>query len=200
MNKQTTPINTEETKAEFISVFKDKITREGADKLLDYLEKSDFFTAPASSRFHNSCPGGLCRHSLNVYYCLKEYYEHYIKECFPSFEYSEESLAVAALLHDLCKIENYRTDYRNVKNEEGIWERVPYYVTDDKLPYGHGEKSVYIASAFIKLTRPEAMAIRWHMGFSEEGKMSFVGKAFEQFPLAFMLSVSDMNATYYVEV
>lgn len=187
-------------KVEYMDLFKSTIKREGADKLLDFMEnKCDFFTAPASSRFHNSCEGGLCQHSLNVYYCLKEYFKNpFISETLGQ-TYSDETIAVVALLHDFCKVNNYTVDYKNVKNESGVWERVPYYKTDDKLPYGHGEKSVYMLNGFISLTREEAMAIRWHMGFADTDNKNFVGQAFEMFPLAFALSTADMQATYYVE-
>ena len=186
-------------KEEYIGLFKQNITRDGADKLLEFLEKSDFFTAPASSRFHNSVEGGLCQHSLNVYYCLKDYLDsNYFKNVF-GFSYSEETIAVAALLHDVCKVNNYTVDYRNAKNDEGVWEKVPFYKTDDKVPYGHGEKSVYITSAYIHLSREEAMAIRWHMGFTEHDHIGQCGQAFEMFPLAFALSTADMMATYFVE-
>lgn len=186
-------------KQEYIDLYRKSITREGADKLLAFLESSDFFTAPASSRFHNSVEGGLCQHSLNVFYCLQDFLEGvYFKQVF-GFSYSDETVAVAALLHDLCKIDNYIVDYKNAKNANGIWERVPYYKTDDKLPYGHGEKSVYMISGFMKLSREEAMAIRWHMGFTEHDHIGQCGQAFEMFPLAFALSTADMMATYYVE-
>lgn len=186
-------------KQEYVDLYKQKIEREGADKLLAFLESSDFFTAPASSRFHNSVEGGLCQHSLNVYYCLDAFVGSVIYKNIFGFEFNEETLAVVALLHDLCKIDNYIVDYKNAKNADGIWERVPFYKTDDKLPYGHGEKSVYMISGFMKLTREEAMAIRWHMGFTEHDHIGQCGQAFEMFPLAFALSTADMMATYYVE-
>jgi hypothetical protein len=188
-------------KEEFIQLYTDHIHREGADALLDYLEhKSDFFTAPASARFHGAYAGGLCEHSVNVYHCLSAYLERErVRELY-GLEYSQESAAVAALLHDLCKIGCYRSGTRNVKNEAtGTWEKVPTFFYEDKLPYGHGEKSVYIISGFLKLTREEAMAIRWHMGFSGEEDKRLVGQALEQYPLAFALSVADMEATYFLE-
>ncbi len=133
-----------------------------------YLEnKSDFFTAPASARYHLACEGGLCEHSLNVYHCLVDYLQRERVQELYGLEYSEESVAVVALLHDVCKVGCYKKGFRNVKNDAtGQWERVPTYTFDDPLPYGHGEKSVYIVNGFIRLTREEAMAIRWHMGFS----------------------------------
>jgi hypothetical protein len=115
-------------------------------------------------------------------------------------EYSEETVAVVALLHDICKLNFYITDYRNVKNKAGGWEQVPFYKIEDTLPYGHGEKSVYIISSYMRLSREEAFAIRYHMGFSGNEDKNSIGRAFEMFPLAFALSVADMEATYYLEV
>ena len=183
----------------FISIFKSKIKREGADKLLDYLISSDFFTAPASARYHSAYEGGLLDHSLNVYDCLSAYLNRdYVKEKF-KLNYTEETIAIVSLLHDICKVNVYKPGYRNVKNDQGKWEQVPTFEFDDKLPYGHGEKSVYMISPFIKLTREEAFAIRYHMGFSNVDDQRNVGKAFEMFPLAFALSTADMEATYYLE-
>ena len=190
----------EEIKQEFISIYNEKIKREGADKLLDYLiNRCDFFTAPASTRFHNSFEGGLAQHSLNVYECLVQYLaRERVKEIY-KVSCSEETAAIVALLHDMCKIDTYVRDFRNVKNEQGQWEKVPTYRTEDKLPYGHGEKSVYMISGFMRLTREEAMAIRWHMGFSGSEDANLVGRALEAYPLAFALSTADMEATYFLE-
>lgn len=188
-------------KDEFIEIYTTNIKREGADKLLEYLlsPKSDFFTAPASTRFHGSYEGGLLEHSLNVYHCLKDYAARDRVKNVYGLNASEETLALTALLHDICKVNFYSVDYRNAKNAQGVWEKVPYYTIDDKLPYGHGEKSVYIISGYMRLTREEAFAIRYHMGFSGNDDVNSVGKSFEMFPLAFALSVADMEATYYLE-
>lgn len=188
-------------KEEFLEIYKNNITREGADKLLEYLlsDKSDFFTAPASTRFHGAYEGGLLEHSLNVYHCLKDYLSRERTKNVYGMNYSEETIAVAALLHDICKVNFYKVDYRNAKNDKGQWEKVPYYAIDDKLPYGHGEKSVYIITGFMRLSREEAFAIRYHMGFSANDDPNQVGKSFEMFPLAFALSVADMEASYYLE-
>ena len=186
---------------EFIAIFNENIKREGADKLLDFLEnKSDFFTAPASTRYHNAFEGGLLRHSLNVYKCLAAYLERArVKEEY-KLEASAETAAIVALLHDLCKVNMYRVSYRNAKNDKtGQWEKVPYYEIHDTLPYGHGEKSVFMISGFMRLTREEAMAIRWHMGFSGLEDKNTIGRALEKFPLAFALSVADMEASYFLE-
>ena len=188
-------------KEEFIQIYRENITREGADALLDYLEnKSDFFRSPASARFHGSYAGGLCEHSVNVYDCLQDYLQRPRVEELYGLEYSPETAAIVALLHDLCKIGCYKPGTRNVKNDAtGQWEKVPTFTFDDPLPYGHGEKSVYIISGFMRLTREEAMAIRWHMGFSGAEDKNMVGRALEKYPLAFALSVADMEATYFLE-
>lgn len=188
-------------KERFISIYNEKITRRGADKLLEWLdsEGSDFFTAPASTRYHGAYEGGLCEHSMHVYDCLCSYLERErVKEQY-GLEYTEESIAIASLLHDLCKINLYRVSYRNAKNEQGVWEKVPYYEYHDMLPYGHGEKSVYIVSGFMRLTRDEAMAIRWHMGFSGEENTNTIGKALELYPLALATHIADMESTFYIE-
>ena len=188
-------------KEEFISIFNENIKREGADKLLDFLEnKSDFFTAPASTRYHNAFEGGLLRHSLNVYKCLVAYLERgRVKEMY-KLGASAETAAIVVLLHDLCKVNIYHVSYRNAKNDKtGQWEKVPYYEIHDTLPYGHGEKSVYMISGFMRLTREEAMAIRWHMGFSGTEDKNTIGRALEKYPLAFALSVADMEASYFLE-
>lgn len=187
-------------KEEFIEIYRANIHREGADALLDYLEnKSDFFTSPASARYHGAYVGGLCEHSVNVYHCLREYLARERVQELYGVEAPDESVAVSALLHDLCKIGCYKAGSRNVKGSDGKWTAVPTFYYEDKLPYGHGEKSVYIISGFMKLTRPEAMAIRWHMGFSGTEDSRLVGRAFAKYPLAFALSVADMEATYFLE-
>ena len=173
--------------------------REGIDKLLEFIRKSDFYKAPASTRFHSCHEGGLLEHSLNVYKCLKE------KENNPTWSkvlesIPKDSLIIVALLHDLCKTYFYVVDYRNKKNEDGVWERVPYYTVDDKVPYGHGEKSVMMIEEYIKLTTVERYAIRWHMGWSEpKENYNTLGKAMGRYPLVLALHEADQEATYLLE-
>ena len=188
-------------KEEFIKIYTENIGREGADKLLDYLlsSQSDFFTAPASTRFHGSYEGGLLEHSINVYYCLRDYLERQRVKDIYNLEYSDESIAIVSLLHDLCKVNCYVKGTRNVKDKAGVWQQVPTYEYSDDMPYGHGEKSVYIVSGFMRLSREEAFAIRYHMGFSGNEPQNNVGSAFEIYPLAFALSTADMEATYFLE-
>lgn len=187
-------------KEKFIDIYKTHIKREGSDKLLSFLmsSNSDFFDAPASTRFHGSYDGGLVEHTINVYECLKDYLSRDRVQGLYDLHYSDESIAIVALLHDLCKINCYKKTMRNVK-ENGQWVQVPSYEFNDMLPYGHGEKSVYMISGYMKLTREEAFAIRYHMGFAGSEEARNVGAAFEMFPLAFALHTADMEATYFVE-
>ncbi len=189
------------SREEFIDIFRTYIHREGSEELLDYLmNKSDFFSAPASARFHGSYVGGLCDHSVNVFRCLEAYLDRPRARDVYGLDYDMESVAIVALLHDLCKVGSYKAGTRNVKNETtGQWEKVPTFFYEDKLPYGHGEKSVYIISGFMRLSREEAMAIRWHMGFSGTEDARTVGQALSQYPLAFALATADMEATYFLE-
>lgn len=187
-------------KEKFIEIYEKNIKREGAKELLDYLKKSDFFVAPASTQFHSAYEGGLCEHSINVYNRFlnavkNEYGQDYLT--------SErmESIAIAGLLHDVCKIDTFKTDFRN-KKVDGNWVSVPYYTVEDSLPYGHGEKSVYIISGFLRLTREEAMMINWHMGGFDarvKGGSFSLSEAYYRFPLAVLLHTSDMLATYLDE-
>lgn len=187
-------------KEEFCNIYQEHITRPGSDAFLDYLcNKSDFFTAPASARYHNAFAGGLAAHSLNVYYCLADYLSRpRVKDVY-NVSYSPESIAIAGLLHDVCKIGCYKPGTRNVKGPDGRWQTVPTFEFHDPLPYGHGEKSVYIITGFFRLTRDEAFAIRWHMGFSGPEDNRMVGNALSQYPLAFALSTADMEASYFLE-
>lgn len=191
----------QEIKDEFLEIYKTNIKREGSDKLLEYLlsPKSDFFSAPASTKYHSAYEGGLAQHSINVYHCLCDYLARQrVKEVY-HLTADGETAAVIALLHDICKVNFYKVDHRNSKNEQGVWEKVPYYRIDDQLPYGHGEKSVYIISGFMRLSREEAIAIRYHMGFSGIEDRNSIGSAFEKWPLAFALSTADMEASYFLE-
>ena len=190
-----------DNKERFINLFSEKIKRDGAAELLAYLtsKSSDFFTAPASASYHSSKEGGLVEHSLNVYDCHVDYLSRERVKGLYGMNYSEETIAIVSLLHDICKVNVYKPGFRNVKDEFGVWQRVPTFEFDDKMPYGHGEKSVYIITGYMKLTREEAFAIRYHMGFSGEEDSRNVGRAFEMYPLILALSTADMEATYYVE-
>ena len=191
-------------KDKFVAIYRENITRPGADRLLEYLlsDSSDFFTAPASTRYHGAYEGGLCEHSINVYECLKNYLERERVKDIYGLDYSDETIALVALLHDLCKVNLYRISYRNAKNEMGVWEKVPYFEFHDTLPYSHGEKSVYLCMRHIQLTPEEALAIRWHMGGYDDAAKSFIGgrtqsNAYEKVPLCAALNLADTYAAHF---
>ena len=182
-------------KQEFIEIFQENIKRPGSEKLLEWLSQSDFFVAPASTKYHSAFEGGLVQHSLNVYKLLK-------KRCAEYGITDGESIAICGLLHDICKANFYTVSYRNVKNERGIWEKVPYYTVDDQFPFGHGEKSVFVVERFMRLRENEAIASRWHMGGFDEAAKSggfSISHAYEKYPLAVLLHMADLEATYLSE-
>ena len=176
-------------KEEFIELLK-QTNREGMENLIEFLKnKTDFFEAPASTRFHGSFKGGLLEHSMKVYEILKQKAG------------DSESVRIIALLHDICKTNFYKVDYRNAKNEQGVWEKVPYYTIEDTIPYGHGEKSVMMITEFIKLTPEERYAIRWHMGFTEPKELyTTIGQAYKKYPIALLTHEADLEATYFYDI
>ena len=183
-------------KQKFIEYYQANIHREGADRLLEWLQTTDFFTAPASTRYHCACPSGLVQHSVNVYEVMME--KHFDPETD-----SAESFALCALLHDVCKAQFYKISTRNVKNEKtGQWEKVPYYTIEDAFPYGHGEKSVFLIERFVRLKPVEATAIRWHMGGFDDaarGGNFSISVAYDKYPIAVKLHLADLEATYLRE-
>jgi len=187
-----------------------KCHRSGMDSLLAYIRKSDFYTAPASTRFHGCHEGGLLEHSINVYDCMIHKMNN------PTWakilgEVGLESIAITTLLHDLCKTSYYVVEYKNKKvysdtgaksdsNGRYDWQTVPGYTVDDKIPYGHGEKSVMMIEEFIKLKPIERYAIRWHMGFTEpKENWGTLGSAMERYPYVLALHEADLEATYFLE-
>ena len=181
----------------FIQLYNQHITRAGHEELLAWLStRTDFFTAPASTRFHGAFREGLVIHSLNVFDLL---YKRNLQEK----SETEESVAIVSLLHDVCKAEFYKETTRNVKDDQtGRWEKVPYYSIEDRFPYGHGEKSVYLIERFLRLSPAEAIAIRWHMGgFDDNAKVGgySVANAYGKYPLAVKLHLCDLEATYLLE-
>ena len=172
-----------------------KIQRDGIEKLMEWIENSDFYTCPASSRFHGAYDGGLLDHSLNVYDELNR-----ILSVYPEIQVSEESVVIAALFHDLCKVNMYVTEKRNRKNSAGNWESYDAYTINEKFCFGgHGSKSVYLVQHFIDLSPEEAVAINCHMSSWEDGAAKSVGNAFENFPFAWALHVADEAATFVKE-
>ncbi len=179
-------------KEQFIQLLKG-IKREGMEELINFLEKSDFFIAPASTRFHGDHEGGLVEHSLKVYEILK----HKVQNGIMPIDIPEESIIIIGLLHDICKTNFYKVDYRNAKNALGVWEKVPYYTVDDTIPYGHGEKSVMMITEYIKLTPEEKYSIRWHMGYTEpKENYNAIGSSYTKYPIALLTHEADLEATY----
>ena len=183
-------------KEQFLELLK-SIQREGIEDLIKFIENTDFFKAPASTRFHGNFEGGLLEHSMKVYEILVQK----VKNTCIDINVSEDTLKIIALLHDICKVNFYKVDYRNAKNERGEWEKVPYYTVEDKIPYGHGEKSVMMITEYIKLTSEEKYCIRWHMGFSEPKELyGTLGEALKKYPLALLLNEADLEATYFFDI
>lgn len=178
------------------------ITREGIDRLMSWLEnESDFFAAPASTKHHLAVPGGLVRHSINVYSILKDKSKMYNDS--HGLDISDETVAIVGLFHDICKANFYKISFRNVKNEKtGIWEKVPYIDIDDKWPLGHGEKSAFFISKYMKLTDLELFMIRYHMGpfeSSEYGFMCSYRAALQKFPAVALAFTADFEASSVLE-
>lgn len=188
---------------EHIDFFREKmktVKRDGIDKLMAFIEKSDFYTAPASTRFHGACEGGLLEHSINVYNCLYNK-KHGADTIWTDLlkDIPDESIVIAALLHDLCKTYFYSTELRNKKVND-VWVQVPVYTVDDRIPYGHGEKSVMMIEEYMKLKPVERYAIRWHMGpYSGQQDWNTLGAAMDKYPLVLALFEADMEATHLLE-
>ena len=175
----------------FIALCQPIAARTGFANLMTWLENSDFFTAPASTKYHGAYEGGLAEHSINVYCELKR-----LCTIYPEIEIAEDRLAVVALIHDLCKVNMYTKEMRYRKDEQGKWEQYEAYTHNEKLHYGgHGSKSVFILQNFIKLTPEEAVAINCHMGTCD-GENNVIASAWEHCSLAWLLHVADESATF----
>ncbi|WP_461206893.1 HD domain-containing protein [Clostridium sp. DL1XJH146] len=170
--------------------------RPGIKKLNKYLEETDFFTAPASTKYHGNFEGGLAEHSLNVYKLLV------IKNKQFNLGLSEETMIIAAILHDVCKINLYHPCTMNRKNNKTQkWEHFPGYGFEDDFPIGHGEKSIIRLLQFINLSKEEIYMIRWHMGAIGENwsNSNAISTIFSQYKGALALHTADMEASYILE-
>lgn len=173
----------------FWEIYDSYIERDGSKELKEWLLTTDIETAPASTRFHEVYPGGLMEHSVNVFNELIR-----LLKAYPELRITAETAAIVALLHDVCKLNCYKVEYRNRKNEYGQWEKYPAYKFDEDFAYGgHGSKSVYLIQKFMPLTDAEAVAINCHMGV-ENGNWT-VNDAFRAYPLAFLVHTADMAST-----
>lgn len=148
-----------ENKNKFIQLLRKNVTRHGIENMITFLEHSDFFKAPCSTKFHLNAPGGLCQHSLNVYASLMRLCVAFDVD----IDDNIESLTIMSLLHDVCKVNFYKPTIVS-KKIDGRWEQVPGYEINDMMPLGHGEKSVITILQCMQLTDVEMLAIRWHMG------------------------------------
>lgn len=175
---------------DFLEIYNEDIRRNGAEQLREWLLTTDFFSAPASTKYHEAYSGGLKEHSVNVYYELRR-----ILKAYPELTVSNETIAIVSLLHDVCKANCYKTEYRNRKNETtGQWEKYPAYTFNEDFRFGgHGSKSVYLIQKFMPLTDEEAVAINCHMGPTANDYSVF--DAYRAYPLAFLLHTADMSAT-----
>lgn len=190
-------------KEQFLAIVRNDIHRAGIDKLVKHLEETDFFTAPASTKYHGSYEGGLVQHCIDVYNALHDELAFIFGDNYLAV-YSEESIAIVSLFHDLCKIGRYRAGTRNVKDPvTKQWHEEPtYFYNDEAFEMGHGAASVFTAQKFISLTDVEAQAIFWHMGaydISNYMSLNGLGSAFEKNTLAFALHRADMLATYVTD-
>lgn len=184
-----------------------KVQRPGMDKLMAYIRKSDFYRAPASTKYHLSCEHGLLQHSLNVLDALRGML---IMNAEGKWEYrvaeqvvdtlDDENVIIMALLHDLCKTYFYSTSTRNAKNEKtGKWEKIPFYTVKDRMPLGHGCKSAMLAMQYIELTNKEMYGIWWHMGYTDGQDVMALNNAIDQHPIIWALHTADMMASRMME-
>lgn len=201
MSLNVDPVN--EKKEKFIDLLK-STNREGMDNLLAWLEKTDFYIAPSSTMFHGNYKGGLLDHSLNVYEVAKRIYSD-LHELNNNIVIPEESIIIATLLHDICKVNQYVIKQKWRKDKNDKWEQYDTYVVEDKFPFGHGEKSAFMLANIIKLKASEALAIRWHMGsfecantISSPTKFSF-STANENYPLVSILQAADFLSSMNLE-
>lgn len=182
--------------------------RKGIEQVIGMLEEKGFYEAPASSRFHLSCKGGLAEHSMNVYEAAIMLREQIIlKKPELEAQLPLESVAICALLHDVCKTDIYKEGILSRKNDDGYWEKYVGFSVDYNmgLPLGHGEKSVIMLLSWgLELTPEEMLAIRWHMSAwdmpmqSAEHKESF-NAAKAKSPLVSLIQNADGIATGLLE-
>jgi len=181
-------------KSEFTKIAIKNIHRNGLTDLLAWLEGTDFYVAPASTRHHGAYETGLVLHSLNVYSQLHKLCNWY--KC----NASEDSIAIVSLFHDLCKVGCYKTEFRWRKDENNQWEQYPTWKFDEDFAYGgHGSKSVYLIQSFMQLTPDEASAINCHMGAWDSTTYSNPSPVYERNLLAWLLHVADEATTFIME-
>lgn len=168
--------------------------QEHIDKVLDWIESSDFYECPASTRYHDASPQGLLYHTLRVYNQMLDIIK------LPKFTSVDlDSAALCCLVHDWCKIGMYEKYQKNVKDDNtGKWHKEDAYKYKETKPcaLGHGVSSMFIASQHFKLTEDECLAIRWHMGAWQvtPQEMPDLRQANEKSPLVHLVQFSDQLA------
>lgn len=209
MITKLTPEQIQANKIEFINLLR-STKREGVENLINWLEnKSDFFVAPSSAKYHGAYEGGLCQHSLNVYKAavalLADANELALYEKNIS-KITNETLIITALLHDLCKTNFYVKTIKVFKDEAtNTWHHYYMYEINDNFPLGHGEKSVIMAQNFIRMSAEEIIAIRWHMGSYDRGTIispyenPSLNNSMNNCPLLIIMQNADMFASYMME-
>lgn len=189
-----------DSKEEFIRIATQNIERAGIADLLEWMEKTDFYTAPASIKYHGAFEGGLVVHSLNVFTQLRYLAGFYGLGEDDGIANPDESIAITALFHDICKVGCYKTDMRWRKDANNRWEQYPTWRFEEDFAYGgHGSKSVFLIQSFMKLTPEEASAINCHMGQWEATQYGNPSTVFERNKLAWLLHVADEAADFLME-
>lgn len=162
------------------------------DNMLKWIHNTDFYSTPASTRFHGAYREGLLEHTLIVAQKAIELSN------IPTFKFKVniEDAVLIALVHDWCKIGLYESYLKNIKNPDtGIWEqKEAYKVADNPMScYGHGVSSLILAQKFFKLSTEEALAIRWHMGEYNvaDNEMNDLHQANETYPLVQLIQFAD---------
>ena len=205
-----TSLEIQANRQKFLDYCRTYIQRDGLENLLGYLEKTDFFSAPSSTKFHLNTPGCVCKHFLNVFETALRVNKHVLLpqqhdgNCIFPEPLSAESIAIVALFHDVCKCNIYKETERWRKSDKGKWESYAGYEVKDEFPFGHGEKSCHMVSHYLRLKRDELLAIRWHMGMFDVGeagssnRFSFYA-AIESSPLVLLLQIADMASSHWLE-
>jgi hypothetical protein len=191
--------NKEWIKDRFLSLYERHICfngRPGSDDLLNWLSSTDFFEAPASAKYHGAYEGGLLEHTLNVYDRLSS------RLCNERTRgiYSETTVAIVALLHDICKVDFYEKNIITRRKDDGSLEEIPVWGYKNTGFPGHGERSLYMVSRYIDLTEEEAVAIDRHMGPYDRRGYKDLTRIWKEYPLAYHLYMADMEATWEDEI
>lgn len=205
-----TQLEIQQNRQQYLDYCREYIQRDGLESLLAYIDRTDFFTAPSSTKFHLNTPGGLCKHCINVFETALQINEHVLLprqnngECLFEERLPIESIAIVALFHDVCKCNIYREVERWRKNDAGKWESYIGYEVNDEFPFGHGEKSCHIVNHYLRLHREELLAIRWHMGMFDVGEAGSANRfslysAMDATPLVVLLQMADMVSCHWFE-